>query len=430
MNGRKIYQGEKYSFTRRNHRIGRGGNGAVYEIEIEAFDYSVVAKFFEYEGKNKEKRYLRFKKEINVMSEMKPFEGIISVLDKKMPSNVPTEKDKAWFLMPKAETYKVNKSQTIICKINDMLRLAKIIENIHNRKLAHRDIKPENILVLNGELLLSDFGLVWGNEEERLTEYNERIGPYKIMPPELEQIRLDMNIDFRFSDVYLFAKVLWMTLKEDNFGFRGQYKRGDVQIYLDKDFYGILTLEPIHKLMEDATCEDINKRITMGKCVEYLEMQKKIIEEKMEMLSLDVLHKLQYEENSRMTVARNEPDELIYEERHSIYDMMRLIVPVAAITVKDSKDEKMIEVSDFSVNADGTCQLMYFANGKKIKQYLINIKRMTYSKQKELIILELNDINIEDQAFVSFRESQKGFGNIYSKIYLDSYEKIIICKPL
>lgn len=23
-----------------------------------------------------------------------------------------------------------------------------------------------------------------------------------------------MNIDFRFSDVYLFAKVLWMTLKE------------------------------------------------------------------------------------------------------------------------------------------------------------------------------------------------------------------------
>ena len=55
---------------------------------------------------------------------------------------------------------------------------------------------------------------------------------------------------------------------------------------------------------------------------------------------------------------------------------------------------------------------------------------MTYSKQKELIILELNDINIEDQAYISFGESQKGFGNIYSKIYLDSFEKIIICKPL
>lgn len=124
MNGRKIYKGEKYSFTRNNRRIGRGGNGAVYEIEIEAFDYPEVAKFLKYEGKNKEKRYVRFKKEINVMSEMKQCEGIITVLDKKMPSNVPTKKDKAWFLMPKAETYKVNKNQNMICKVNDMLRLA------------------------------------------------------------------------------------------------------------------------------------------------------------------------------------------------------------------------------------------------------------------------------------------------------------------
>ena len=34
---------------------------------------------------------------------------------------------------------------------------------------------------------MSDFGLCWGIGEERLTGLNERVGPYKIMPPELEK---------------------------------------------------------------------------------------------------------------------------------------------------------------------------------------------------------------------------------------------------
>ena len=62
-------------------------------------------------------------------------------------------------------------------KIVDMIQLARIIQCIHERNGAHRDIKPENILILGNRLVLSDFGLYWGIEEERLTEFNERIGP-------------------------------------------------------------------------------------------------------------------------------------------------------------------------------------------------------------------------------------------------------------
>ena len=51
-----------------------------------------------------------------------------------------------------------------------------------------------------------------------------------------------------------------MTLKGDNIGFRGQYQRGDVQIFLNKENFGdVITLEPIHKLIEQATFEDMNK---------------------------------------------------------------------------------------------------------------------------------------------------------------------------
>jgi hypothetical protein len=73
-----------------------------------------------------------------------------------------------------------------------------------------------------------------GTEEERLTELNERIGPYKIMPPELERVQTDLDKD---------------------------------------DYNNVITFDPIHKLMEESTCEEMGKRISIQKCIEYIELQ-------------------------------------------------------------------------------------------------------------------------------------------------------------
>lgn len=433
MNGKKMYEGEKHHFFRNEYRMGKGGNGGVYEVDIGENDYPVVAKFFEYEGKDKERRYKRFKKEIEIMSQLEDCEGIIPVIDKNCPQNVPQEKDEAWYLMPKAESYKVNRNRNILYKINDMLQLARIIEIIHKRGLAHRDIKPENILVLNKKLILSDFGLIWGMEEERLTEIDDRIGPYKILPPELERVQLDLLVDFRPSDVYLFAKVLWMTLKEDSIGFRGQYQRGDIQIYLNRNFYDVATLEPIHKLMEEATCEDMSRRITIGECIDYLEMQRQVfVEGSQDQLAEGIIRRLQYEEHCKKIVSRSEPDDLVYENKHTIYKMLGAVVSVADVYVKNLNDKengKQIKISDINVNSDGTCLLLYYNSGRRIKEYLFSIKKVTYSKKKELMLIDLNHVDIINQEYISFGESQRSFGNAYPKIFFDSYEQIIVAKP-
>ncbi|WP_373248587.1 protein kinase domain-containing protein [Mediterraneibacter gnavus] len=165
MNGRKKYKGELYSFFRSERNIGSGGNGAVYDVEFEGdegFEFPIVAKFFEYGGVDKEKRYNRFKNEIIALNALKGIEGIMEVIDKQCPHVVPQTKDEAWYLMPKAKPYKLNRKRNIYSKILEMLQLARIIQSIHERDKAHRDIKPENILVLNGKLVLSDFGLCWG----------------------------------------------------------------------------------------------------------------------------------------------------------------------------------------------------------------------------------------------------------------------------
>lgn len=116
------------------------------------------------------------------------------------------------------------------------------------------------MLVLENQVKLSDFGLIWSVDDSMITGEGERLGPYYIGPPELESRDIKMD-DFRASDVFLFAKVVWMILKNDNMGFRGQYRRENRQFYLNSSEYGVFTFEPIHRLLEESTKLEMCERI-------------------------------------------------------------------------------------------------------------------------------------------------------------------------
>ena len=121
-----------YSFYRKNRPIGNGGNGAVYEVELlsdNGLGVPMVAKFFEYEGTDKEKRYKRFKNEIIALNELKDIDGIMQVLDKKCPQDIPRTMDEAWYLMPKAKPYKLTHSPNIYIYIYQDSRYASVGTN-------------------------------------------------------------------------------------------------------------------------------------------------------------------------------------------------------------------------------------------------------------------------------------------------------------
>ena len=106
----------------------------------------------------------------------------------------------------------------------------------------------------------------------------DRIGPISILPPELDPVVPDRDIDYTLSDVYLFAKIVWMLIKKDTYGFKGPYLRNRQLFYLDPKEYKVSTLEPIQQLLERATEDDIgNRRIDMEECIRLLEEQINVI---------------------------------------------------------------------------------------------------------------------------------------------------------
>ena len=89
------------------------------------------------------------------------------------------------------------------------LSLLDAVEFLHNEGLVHRDIKPSNIIFINGELKLSDIGLV-----REMKGNASLVGSPDFLPPEM-LLRRNETSPIQFDskyDLYAIGKVLYCAL--------------------------------------------------------------------------------------------------------------------------------------------------------------------------------------------------------------------------
>lgn len=418
----KIYKGNSYEFTL-GKGIGKGGNGRVFEVNISDFkckkNYVVkILSLNKWKDKGmKELRYKRFHKEIHKVLELQNnISGIMKIIDFHCPSEM-QEKSGAWYLMYKAESFNkfiIENNIDLKRKVEYLLELSNILFTLHEKGYSHRDIKIDNLLILDNQLMLSDFGLIWNIDDSRITGEDERLGPFYIGPPELENRYIDMD-DFRPSDVYLFAKVVWMVLKNDNIGFRGEYKRDNKQFYLNAVEYGVTTFEPIHKLLEKSTKLNMNERINIKECRELIIEELSILDESITNKALSY----RFEELKKEMINNEDPDERVYRNFNSIFKELEKFTPISNIIIEGVNE---IINADLVKRWKVDDSIIFKSNLKIGQTYLCYPDYVKYISERDSFELHIKKIEREDvhSEFVSYKESRMlKWAAINTNIFLD-----------
>lgn len=246
--------GDEIGGWRLEEKIGGGGNGIVWR----------VSKAGEPDRALKNLRNLsavardRLAAEIDALRLAAGLEGIVPLLEHDLPFDA--TKAPRWFVMPIAENIiTLFEKRDALGIVKLFVPLAKTLAELHALGIHHRDIKPANLLVLEGRLCFSDFGLVKYPSRKDITPDRTDVGPRYTMAPEMR--REAAKADGAAADVYSFAKTLWIALVGEHRGFDGQYS--PVGVLSLGDRHPRIFSTPIDELLSECTDNDPTKRPSM-----------------------------------------------------------------------------------------------------------------------------------------------------------------------
>lgn len=424
-----IVVGKYGQYLVKNH-IDGGGNGEVFAVdvirggELLPQKSGYVIKFLVITAKDTnevEKRTARFKKEIQkVLLLQNEVDSIVPIYDTSLYCE--EKQEFLWYLMPKAEKYNP-RSFSVTQKLEHMLCLGKCIKQLHELGYAHRDIKPKNLLMFEGEVCLADFGLVWNiaDVDEHITEVNDRLGPQAIRPPELQPVEKIDGIDYRKSDVYLYAKTVWMVLHCNNRGFPSEYSRTADDIYIDKEIFEFETAEPLHRLMEEATKHNYWERTDIGDCINYIENQLMVIRGDVRQ---DLLRELKYSEEAKRIDATVPSDEKIFRNSASILKILNNMSGVVELVFLEMEKEycrcplrktRHIQDNLFEV------EIYNPYNGGKRKIIILAIDNICMKKDKDMIYeIQLNTYCMDDKSIPIFTNIINALENSNKQVCLNA----------
>lgn len=143
--------------------IGSGGFGSVEKATLvddngDVIRAGLAQKKLLAQWVNDADALARFKREVRLLDEMS-HPNVLPVVGRNLSDDPP------WFVMPEAESSLAAELAAGQAGDRDWVlrRFTAILNGMayahSQRRILHRDLKPENVLVVDGELMVSDFGL-------------------------------------------------------------------------------------------------------------------------------------------------------------------------------------------------------------------------------------------------------------------------------
>lgn len=202
---------EKYKI---GEKIGEGGFGIVYKAKDRESNKDVAIKYLKGKYKNNPDEIARFFREAETMKKLK-HPNIVPVLEinKDEPSFImPYYEKSLWDLVQGERKVPIKDSIIIAKKYFNALNYA------HSQGVIHGDIWPANILIDNGNVYLSDFGLgrftgILSKQEYPGSAITDKIRPGQpaFMAPELTLPKGE-RISDEITDIFSASAVFYYTL--------------------------------------------------------------------------------------------------------------------------------------------------------------------------------------------------------------------------
>lgn len=255
--------------------LGSGGNATVWLATHSESGKRVALKVLDAK-KQQSERYRRFVQEVEVLTSLGVYAGVLPLLDAHLPE--PGSGERAWLAMPVATP--VTKAltgaglETVIQAIRDIAQTLARLQVEHG--IGHRDIKPGNLYRLDDNWLVGDFGLVDVPGGEDLTSSDRVLGPANYTAYEV--IQNPKTAASGPADVYSLAKTLWVLGTEQNWPPPGPQLANEHGFRLSD-----LRVHPkapeLDRLIERCTATDHTERPTMPEVVEELDAWRRLSRE-------------------------------------------------------------------------------------------------------------------------------------------------------
>lgn len=238
--------------------LGQGGNAEVWRATD---GHETVALRILNQRRKDSEPYQRFRQEIEALEQIGTQPVIMPLLCSHLPAQ-PSTVQPAWLAMPIGIPLAESLSQVVLRNVvSAVAQISGTLADLHERNhIHHRDIKPSNMYMLDGQPVISDFGLVDLPKATDLTAPGHPLGPRFFLA--YEMIVDPMHADPAPADVFSLAKTLWVLSADQRWPPQGEQRSSNTS-------YSIGTFRPhalshlLDELIERCTQHDPMARPSM-----------------------------------------------------------------------------------------------------------------------------------------------------------------------